>query len=168
MDRKTSDKITVMKGERKMFQSDVVQDLKKIYKQAAEYSKRKNHIDFYICLKSFLEKEACATGNKDQTLQQYMIASKAYIESDLLTFCISVIALIVSIFTMTNIKWNMSKGINIIRMVALIIIASAWPIYHHIQNRKLKEIYLVLENDKLKTCTVMNTNMKNKNLKDAD
>lgn len=49
-DRKTSDKITVMKGERKMFQSDVVQDLKKIYKQAAEYSKRKNHIDFYICL----------------------------------------------------------------------------------------------------------------------
>lgn len=53
-------------------------------------------------------------------------------------------------------------------MVALIIIASAWPIYHHIQNRKLKEIYLVLENDKLKTCTVMNTNMKNKNLKDAD
>ena len=53
-------------------------------------------------------------------------------------------------------------------MVALIIIVSAWPIYHHIQNRKLKEIYLVLENDKLKTCTVMNTNMKNKNLKDAD
>ena len=60
------------------------------------------------------------------------------------------------------------KGINIILMVALIIIVSAWPIYHHIQNRKLKEIYLVLENDKLKTCTVMNTNMKNKNLKDAD
>ena len=47
-----------MKGERKMFQSDVVEDLKKIYKQAAEYSKRKNHIDFYVCLKSFLEKEA--------------------------------------------------------------------------------------------------------------
>lgn len=38
-----------------------------------------------------------------------------------------------------------------------IIIVSAWTIYHHIQNRKLKEIYLVLENDKLKTCTVMNT-----------
>lgn len=114
MGRKTSDKITVMKGERKMFQSDVVEDLKKIYKQAAECSKRKNHIDFYVCLKSFLEKEAYATGNKDQTLQQYMIASKAYIESDLLTFCISVIALIVSIFTMANIKWNMSKGINII------------------------------------------------------
>ena len=95
-------------------------------------------------------------------------ANVHYIESDLLTFCISVIALIVSIFTMTGIKWNMSKGINIILMVALIIIVSAWPIYHHIQNRKLKEIYLVLENDKLKTCTVMNTNMKNKNLKDAD
>lgn len=29
MGRKTSDKITVMKGERKMFQSDVVEDLKK-------------------------------------------------------------------------------------------------------------------------------------------
>lgn len=43
---------------------------------------------------------------------------------------------------MTGIKWNMSKGINIILMVALIIIVSAWPIYHHIQNRKLKEIYL--------------------------
>lgn len=48
--------------------------------------------------------------SNDYALQQYMIASKAYIESDLLTFCISVIALIVSIFTMANIKWNMSKG----------------------------------------------------------
>lgn len=119
--------------------------------------KTKKSYRFLCLLKKFLEKEAYATGNKDQTLQQYMIASKAYIESDLLTFCISVIALLVSIFTMTNIKWNMSKGINIILMVALIIIVSAWTIYHHIQNRKLKEIYLVLENDKLKTCTVMNT-----------
>lgn len=131
-----------------MYQYEKIKELIAIYDAAVACSKSKNHLNFYVCLKSFLSStiQNNNADNKETTLLTYQMIAKSYVESDPITFNISVTALLISILGLLNITNIIQLPCCTMSLLFLVVFITITTILAHIKQQKLRQILFVLDN----------------------
>lgn len=126
-----------------MIQSRIVAELMEIYKQAERCYEYNRSSSFYRCLKNKLIFAASKNKNNEkEVLEDYRIACQSYLDSNLLDFNISIVALMISILALLEIE---VAGVTAALILILIAFIGGIGIYKHIKRRKLLEMLHVLE-----------------------
>ena len=128
-----------------MIQSKIIAELINVYKQAEKCYKYNLSDSFYKCLEHRLVLAARKYNNEKGILKDYRIACQSYLDSNLLEFNISIVALMISIVALLDIE---VIGGNNIWLIILVGFISGFGICKHIERRKLLEILHVLEEAK--------------------
>lgn len=142
-----------------MYQPEIIKELLAIYKAAVACSKAKNHSDFYACLKSFLNTAAqnSNTNNKETTLLNYQMVAKTYVDSNLISFNISIATFLLSILGLI-IKIKNVQVLSPLCIILLLFVAALTAIksiLDHLKQRKIREILFILENNTQQSPTTL-------------
>lgn len=127
-----------------MIQSEIVNELMKIYDQAACCYEYKHGSSFYKCLKNQILLSANKYTDSESVLYSYQIACKSYLNSNLLDFNIWIVSVLIALVGLGKIMEN-AGSISIMGMFILTGYLGFGSIVSHRKKRKVIEIFNVLE-----------------------
>ncbi|MEE1443489.1 MAG: hypothetical protein UGF43_07705 [Blautia sp.] len=129
-----------------MIQSNTINKLLSIYKSSKVCFIEKKSDSFYKCLKHKICEELLKNKEPNNVLREYKMSCKSYLDSDILSYNISIVTIAVSISTLIVSNMDKQSWMCVVNILcAFLMFISAWTIKENMKERKLREVAYVLE-----------------------